>query len=76
MRWEALFADERGDEGLSRLMPEVPPGAIAFHEARPRDELFPVEEFRRCCNAVLRSEGRRVLQLGSTDGYEPLQAQH
>jgi len=24
-RWEALFADERGDEGLSRLMPDVPP---------------------------------------------------
>src|SRR5271166_4870153 len=26
LRWEALFADERGDEGLSRLMPVVPPG--------------------------------------------------
>ena len=30
MRWESLFADERGEEGLSRLMPDVPPGAIAF----------------------------------------------
>ncbi|MGC1658677.1 MAG: GntR family transcriptional regulator, partial [Candidatus Acidiferrales bacterium] len=34
-RWEALFADERGDEGLSRLMPDVPEGAIAFTCVRP-----------------------------------------
>jgi 2-aminoadipate transaminase len=72
MRWEALFADERGDEGLSRLMPDIPPGAIAFTHARPSPELFPVEDFRRCCNSVLRDDCRRVLQLGSTDGYEPL----
>lgn len=72
MRWEALFADERGDEGLSRLMPDVPPGAIAFTHARPSPELFPVEDFRRCCNTVMRNDCRRVLQLGSTDGYEPL----
>lgn len=71
-RWEALFADERGDEGLSRLMPEVPSGAIAFTSARPTEESFPLEEFRRCTNAVLRREGRRILQFGATDGYEPL----
>jgi 2-aminoadipate transaminase len=74
MRWESLFADERGDEGLSRLMPDVPPGAIAFTAARPPEEFFPVEEFRRCVNAVLHREGRRVLQLGSTDGYGPLKS--
>jgi 2-aminoadipate transaminase len=72
LRWEALFADERGDEGLSRLMPVVPPGTINFTKASPGGETFPVEEFRRCTNAVLRSDGRGVLQLGSTDGYEPL----
>src|SRR3984885_2461733 len=72
MPWEALFADERGEDGLSRLMPDVPPGAIAFTAARPSEEFFPVEEFRRCTNEVLRREGRRILQLGSTDGYEPL----
>jgi hypothetical protein len=72
MRWESLFADERGMEGLSRVMPEIPPGAIAFTAARPSDELFPLEEFRRCVNTVLRREGRKILQLGSTDGYAPL----
>jgi len=71
-RWESLFADERADEGLSRLMPDVPPDAIAFTVVRPPEEFFPVEEFRRCANSALGREGRRILSLGSTDGYEPL----
>lgn len=71
-RWESLFADERGDESLSRLMPDVPAGALAFTCARPSEDFFPVEEFRRCANAVLRREGRRILQLGPSDGYEAL----
>ena len=74
IRWEALFADERGDEGLSRLMPDVPPGAVAFTAARPSGEFFPIEEFRRCTNAVLRREGRQILQLGSSDGYGRLKS--
>lgn len=71
-RWESLFADERGDESLSRLMPDVPAGALAFTCARPSEEFFPIEEFRRCANAVLSREGRRLLQLGPSDGYETL----
>ncbi|HUO35847.1 MAG TPA: PLP-dependent aminotransferase family protein [Candidatus Acidoferrum sp.] len=74
-RWESLFADERGDEGLSRLMPDVPEGAIAFTCVRPPEAHYPVEEFRRCCNAMLRSEGRKILQLGSTDGFEALKSE-
>lgn len=72
LRWEALFADERGDDGLSRLMPTVPPGTIAFTKASPSDDEFPVEDLRRCSNAVLRGSGRRILEIGSTDGYQPL----
>lgn len=71
LRWESLFADERGEAGLSRMMPQIPPGAIAFTIARPPDEFFPVEEFRRCCNVAIKREGRRVLQFGPTDGHEP-----
>ncbi|MFZ3217445.1 MAG: PLP-dependent aminotransferase family protein [Candidatus Acidiferrales bacterium] len=74
VRWESLFADERGEDGLSRLMPEVPEGAIGFVTSRPPEEYFPLEEFRRCCNAVLREGGRKVLQFGSSDGYEPLKS--
>src|ERR1700722_542542 len=72
MRWEALFADDRGEESLSRMMPEVPPGAIAFTVARPDTDYFPLEDFRRCANDVLRREGGKILQLGSSDGYDPL----
>ena len=72
VRWESLFADDRGDEVLSRLTPDVPSGSIAFVNARPSEEYFPIEEFRRCCNSVLTSDGRKILQLGSSDGYAPL----
>lgn len=72
MRWESMFADDRVDEALSRVMPVVPQGAIAFTAARPSEELFPLEDFRRCLNAVVRREARRILQIGSTDGYGPL----
>ena len=72
VRWEALFADERTEDALSRLMPEVPPGAIAFVTARPTDDCLPAEDVRRCTNAVLRQDGKRILQLGSSDGYPPL----
>jgi 2-aminoadipate transaminase len=72
MRWESLFADDRGEESLSRMMPDVPPGAIAFTVARPDPDFFPLEEFRRCANDVLRRESAKILQLGCSDGYEAL----
>src|SRR5713101_4872180 len=72
IRWETLFADERGEESLSRLLPDVPPDAISFIVAKPPEDLFPVEELRSCCQTVLKREGCRILQLGATDGYKPL----
>lgn len=72
VRWETLFADERGEEVLSRLMPAIGPNAISFMTARPAGELFPLEEFRNCCSAVLKQEGRQILQFGSSEGYPSL----
>src|SRR5690348_318451 len=72
LRWESLFADERAGEGLSRLMPQVADDTIAFVNAKPSENSFPVEEVRKCANDVLKREGRDILQLGSSDGYEPL----
>src|SRR5215467_10566748 len=57
LRWELLFADERGDEILSRLTASVPEDALSFVMARP---------------AVLRREATDVLNLGASDGYAPL----
>src|SRR5258706_9317708 len=72
LRWEALFADERGEEVLSRLTQAAPRGAISFLMARPATEFFPIEELRNCTNAVWRREGSAILQFGTSDGYPPL----
>jgi DNA-binding transcriptional MocR family regulator len=72
VRWETLFADERGEEALSRLMPAVPPGAISFIVARPSAEHFPIDKLSACAQAVLKRDGIHILQLGSSDGFAPL----
>src|SRR5438093_9925934 len=74
IRWELLFADERGEEILSRLTANVPEDALAFVMARPAEEFFPIVGFQTCVNAVLRREGAEVLNLGPSDGYQPLKA--
>ena len=55
-----------------------PPGKkdlISFVVSRPSDALFPLDEFRGACCAVLeRSDLAEILQLGSPSGYEPLRA--
>ena len=49
------------------------PGAINFSASRPSEHLFPVDEFRACCEEVLAGTRlRSLLQLGSPSGYEPL----
>src|SRR2546428_801511 len=72
IRWELLFADERGEEILSRLTANVPENALSFVMARPAEEYFPIEELQTCVNAVLRREAAEVLNLGPSDGYPPL----
>src|SRR5579859_2026151 len=72
IRWESLFADERGEEALSRLTASAPENALSFVMARPAEEYFPVDELQTCVNAVLRREAIEVLRLGPSDGYGPL----
>src|SRR2546430_13861018 len=47
IRWELLFADERGEEILSRLTANVPEDALSFVMARPAEEFFPIDEIGR-----------------------------
>jgi GntR family transcriptional regulator/MocR family aminotransferase len=72
VRWESLFADERGEESLLRLCPPGPPAPISLLSARPASEHFPMEDFRQACNLALKTEGTRILELGASDGYRPL----
>jgi 2-aminoadipate transaminase len=49
------------------------PGALSFESSRPSEDLFPLEDFRRSCEEVLRDPGfGSILQLGSPSGHEPL----
>lgn len=72
LRWELLFADERGEEVLSRLTAAAPDDAISFVMARPAQEYFPVDELQSCVSTVLKQEGTEVLNLGPSDGYPAL----
>jgi 2-aminoadipate transaminase len=72
LRWEALFADERAEEVLSRLTQAAPSGSISFVMARPAAEFFPIDELRNCSNTVWRREGTGILDFGPSDGYPAL----
>ncbi len=71
--WDSLFAQEPRDDSLGRLMASAfQPGVISFATAHGSDESSPVDFVRRATNAVLRREGAKLLQYGSSEGYPPL----
>ena len=68
--WRSLL--ER-HEATAPAMPSVAGEAISFVMSRPARELFPLDEFRASCDAVLsRPDLAAILQLGSPSGFEPL----
>ncbi len=68
--WTALL--DRGDSPLPSRTTSAPDG-ISFAFSRPSRDLFPLDEFRASCAAVLgRQDLADILQLGSPAGYEPL----
>jgi len=71
--WDGFFAHEQGDDSLGRLIASAfQPGVISFAVAHGSAELSPVDLVRRATDAVLRREGSKVLQYGSSEGYAPL----
>jgi 2-aminoadipate transaminase len=69
VNWSAML--ERGD---MLAIPNATVGReISFLVSRPSSDLFPLDDFRASCEAVLRrSDLADILQLGSPSGYEPL----
>lgn len=51
------------------------PEVISFAGGLPAPELFPVEEMKAVCTAVLSDDGRAALQYSTTEGYQPLREQ-
>jgi 2-aminoadipate transaminase len=68
--WGSLL--DRNDAGLG-LSGSVVGREISFVMSRPSRDLFPLDDFRASCEAVLRRDDLAdILQLGSPSGYEPL----
>lgn len=72
---------DRGESGVNwgNLLPNsgIPAGfrreETGFVMSRPSSDLFPLDDFRASCDAVLgRKDLADILQLGSPSGFEPL----
>ncbi|MDR3701697.1 MAG: PLP-dependent aminotransferase family protein [Candidatus Sulfopaludibacter sp.] len=69
--WSGLL--ERAEGGKAVYPAAGGRAGISFAMSRPSRALFPLDEFRASCAAVLtRSDLADILQLGSPSGYEPL----
>ena len=69
--WKSLLGRTEGS--ATYPAPSNKKDLISFVVSRPSDALFPLDEFRAACKAVLeRSDLAEILQLGSPSGYEPL----
>ena len=74
MSWSAILLPAQRDRWLSALLhAEHGKQIISFAHGLPEASLFPLDEFRRSVDRVLRKEGRTLLQLGTSSGYAPLQ---
>jgi len=74
MSWESLLSVQSRDNWLHEMSSfEGRREVISLALALPSADLFPLDDFRRCVDTVLRRQGRVLLQLGTTSGYGPLQ---
>ena len=73
--WSTLFSDAARSIRPSPIREMLHmvrrPGMISFAGGMPDPEVFPVEHFAASAE-ILRTEGRDVLQYGTTEGYLPL----
>jgi 2-aminoadipate transaminase len=69
--WGPLL--ERSETSAPGFSTGLSASSISFAVSRPSRDLFPLDEFRASCAAVLaRQDLADILQLGSPSGYEPL----
>jgi 2-aminoadipate transaminase len=74
MSWESLLSVQSRDNWLQEMSSyDARRDVISLALALPSADLFPLDDFRRSVDRVLRRQGRVLLQLGTTSGYAPLQ---
>ena len=69
-RAQVVWADMRRQAHAQVARPSA--GLISFAGGMPDSTLFPTDAFRRVLNAVIRAEGRELLQYYAPAGYPPL----
>jgi len=71
LNWDAILDASHAASAPESL--KAGAGTISFAVSRPSEELFPLNDFRASCDAVMAGpDFASVLQLGSPGGYEPL----
>src|SRR5262245_16971138 len=74
MPWEAVLTSQSRNNWLQEMAGFAEQrDSLSLALALPPAEMFPLDDFRRCVDHVLKNEGRVLLQLGTTNGYAPLQ---
>ncbi|MBI1766372.1 MAG: PLP-dependent aminotransferase family protein [Acidobacteria bacterium] len=73
LNWEAVLPELKVNEFLASREALRRKDSLVFTHALPAAELFPLDEFRRSVERVLRRDGRALLQYGASGGYEALQ---
>ena len=74
--WVSRYAHRSKNAGSSAIRELLKitsqPDVISFAGGLPSPDAFPVQRFQEACQKVLREQGARALQYGTTEGYEPL----
>lgn len=74
MSWNAWLTEPPRESPFRSFMNLQPKqDTISLSHGLPQTELFPLEDFRLALNRAFRREGRSLLQLGLSGGYQPLQ---
>lgn len=74
MLWNGLLVSTQRDVWLGGLLHATQrKDTISLAHGLPQADLFPLDDFRRSVDRVLRRAGRELLQLGTSSGYAPLQ---
>ncbi len=73
VNWSSRPEPGTTGHGAAASRDTLPRQTISFATSRPSRDLFPLDEFRATCAAVLEhADLADILQLGSPGGYEPL----
>jgi DNA-binding transcriptional MocR family regulator len=68
----ALGAQRALDPSLRGILSDAASGTISFGAGTPAPELFPVDEFRRVTDAILRRDPTGAFGIGPTEGQPAL----